>query len=164
MPRLARPLPIVVALALPLLGFAAGDGCTEASTGAGGGEAEVEAAPPSDLPPLTPIAAVAADPSSYRGERIRLAGRLDNEGENYFTDLRVVLADEDGVTVRVWPWLPAHLPPAPPGATGARPEVLSDYLSKQVELTGSIEERALRSVGDVFLLVVEEAKKLPSGD
>ena len=89
---------------------------------------------------ITPIAPVAEDPARYRDSRLRLVGRLENQGDNYFTDLRVVLEDEQGAFLHVVPWLPVHLPPGPRRGAGKRPEVLSDYLGKKVELIATVEE------------------------
>ncbi len=158
-----RPcLSATLAFAGWILGAAAVAGCTPAPTRTE--EAAARAAVGDDEDAGPSIGEVAADPASFEDRELKLAGRLDNEGENYFTDLRVVLRDDEGALLHVWPWLPTSLPPAPPGATGKRPEVLSDYLGKKVELTAKIERRHLRSVGEAFVLVVEEAKVLDGAD
>jgi len=108
---------------------------------------------------LTPsVGSLAQHPDKYLNNTVRLAGRLENEGKNYFTDLRVVLRDAQGNRVYVRPWLPAELPPSPPGYTGKKPQVLSQYLGKEVELTAVVERGTLKNVGEVYLLNVKSAK------
>ncbi|MFQ5526325.1 MAG: hypothetical protein ACE5GX_08685 [Thermoanaerobaculia bacterium] len=128
------------------------------------GEAGTAAEDPAEEPEAQEIAAVAEDPSSYQAGKLRLEGVLDNLGKNFFTDLRVVLKDEDGSFLYVRPWLPTHLPPAPPGAGVERPEILTDYLGKRVALTATVQSGRLRSVGETFLLVVEGAEILKDPD
>ena len=89
---------------------------------------------------------------------VRISGRLENAGKNYFTDLDVVLKDAQGNSIRVRPWLPVALPPPPPGPVGKRPEVLSQYLGKEVELTGVVERGTVRKAGEVYLLEVKSAR------
>lgn len=155
-------IPTLLAVVASFLGNGAVAGCAPAQTGSEGAAAEAPAREGEDRGPS--LAEVAADPAAFQERELRLVGRLDNEGENYFTDLRVVLADDEGAVLPVSPWLPTALPPAPPGATGRRPEVLSDYLGKRVELTGKVERRRLRSVGEAFVLVVETARILDGAD
>lgn len=109
-------------------------------------------------PPAVALAELAAHPQDHEKKPLRVVGLLENEGKNYFTDLRLVLKDEDDHFVYVRPWLPAELPAGPPGATGARPETLSKYLGKTVELTAVLDRGPLRGVGDVYCLVVRSAK------
>ena len=68
----------------------------------------------------------------YLGKVIRVTGKLENIGKNYFTDLRVVLRDcrYDNTMVYVRPWLPLELPPAAPGAPQKRPVTLTEFLGK----------------------------------
>lgn len=160
----SQGLRIATALAFGgwMLGAAAVAGCSPAPTGSGQAPSRAAVGDDEDAGPS--IAAVAADPAAFLERELRLVGRLVNRGENYFTDLRVALEDDEGAFLDVWPWLPTSLPPAPPGATGKRPEVLSDYLGKKVELTGKIERRQLRSVGEAFVLVVEKAEVVDGAD
>ena len=102
------------------------------------------------------IAQVVATPQQFQRERLELQGQLRNEGRNYFTDLRVVLQDEQGRKLRVRPWLPVEVL-APPGA-GKRPDVLSNYLGKQVRLTAVLEKGVLKHVGETYYLSVKTAK------
>ena len=87
------------------------------------------------------LAEVAANPEQHVNRTVRLRGRLENQGKNYFTSLRVALIDEDGNSLYVRPWLPLELPRRPRGAKGRKPDVLSNYLGKQVELTGTVSDR-----------------------
>jgi len=114
--------------------------------------------PVEEPPPAVALEELAAHPQDYAKKPIRVEGLLENEGKNYFTDLRLVLKDEEDHFVYVRPWLPAELPAMPPGATRERPETLSRYLGKKVELTAVLDRGTLRGVGDVFCLVVRSAK------
>ena len=101
---------------------------------------------------------ITENPKKYLKKTVQLSGRLENEGENYFTDLRVILKDGQGHFIYVRPWLPFELPPSPPGSTGKRPPVLSQYLGKEVELTAVVDRGTLKKVGGVYLLDVKSAK------
>ncbi|MCS6953931.1 MAG: hypothetical protein RMK57_14305 [Bryobacterales bacterium] len=97
------------------------------------------------------------EPHKFRDRTVRVRGRLENEGRNYFTDLRLVLKDEAGRRVPVRPWLPLSLPPRPPGASGPAPAVLSDFLGKDVELVAQWRKGMLRGFGEVWHLEVASA-------
>jgi hypothetical protein len=105
------------------------------------------------------VKAIADRPADFAGKLVLLEGTLVNEGKNYFTDLRVVLKDKEGNRIHVRPWLPMEMPPGPPGMKGTRP-TLSQYLNKQVELTGTVEKGALRALGEVHQVVVKQARIL----
>ncbi len=106
---------------------------------------------------------LAARPDRYLGSVVRVSGTLENQGKNYFTDLRLVLKDRENRTIHVRPWLPLSLPPRPLSATvpDKRPAVLSDYLGKGVELTAEILQGPLRHVGDTYYLEVKQARVIP---
>lgn len=104
------------------------------------------------------VKSVAENPQQYLKKTVRIRGRLQNQGKNYFTDLRVVLTDDQGNQVYVRPWLPTELPPSPPGYRGKRPDVLSNYLGKKVELTAILDQGTLKKVGKVYLLRVKSAR------
>ncbi len=110
--------------------------------------------------PQLSVKSVAENPEQYLGKTLRVTGRLENKGTNYFTDLRVVLKDDQCNFVYVRPWLPTELPPSPPGYTGERRPVLSQYLGNEVELTTVLERGTLKKVGEVYLLKVKSAKVL----
>ncbi len=116
-----------------------------------------------DAVPLVALEAVARNPEGFAGRPLRIAGTLESVGKNYFTDLRVVLKNDRGDSVYVRPWLAMELPPAPPGAGGQRPDVLSRYLGKRVELTAVLDRGALKNVGQVYLLKVDSARIIESG-
>ena len=84
---------------------------------------------------ITP-AQLAEHPAAQRDKCLIVSGRLRNAGANYFTDLRLELYDGTGAAIAVKPWLPLELPPQRAGAAGSRPAVLSDYLGKNVRITG----------------------------
>jgi len=108
--------------------------------------------------PLVSVEALASSPEQYLGKTVRVKGTLENEGTNYFTDMRLVLKDAGGHFVHVRPWLPFETPPAPPNAPGRRPETLSRFLGKTVELVATVERDTVKRVGEVYLLVVKSAK------
>ncbi len=111
--------------------------------------------------PLTlSVASIVESPEKYLKKTVQLVGRLENKGKNYFTDLSIVLRDDQGNHVYVRPWLPIELPPSPPGSTRKRPAVLSQYLGKQVELTAVLDRGTLKKVGEVYLLSVISAKAI----
>jgi hypothetical protein len=101
--------------------------------------------------PVVALSRLAAKPASFAGRPLTVKGVLNNAGSNYFTDLKLVLSD-GGSAVAVLPWLPLEVPPRRPGAAGDRPAVLSDYLGKQVKITGS-----LRKDGEAYSIEVQQA-------
>ncbi len=106
------------------------------------------------------LKSLASSPQDYSTESVRIVGTLDNEGTNFFTDLRVVLKNDEGDTIYVRPWLPMSTPPSPRGGGEEGPKVLSQYLGKKVELTAVVERGTLKKVGEVYLLKVESCKVL----
>ncbi len=104
------------------------------------------------------LESLAASPQDFSGEPLRIVGILDNEGTNYFTDLRVVLKDDAGDKIYVRPWLPMSTPPSPIVGGDAEPETLSQFLGKRVELTAVVERGTLKRVGEVYLLNVESCR------
>jgi hypothetical protein len=109
-------------------------------------------------PAKVSLQALEREPERYRDCTVRVSGKLENAGRNYFTDLRLVLKDAAGHTVPVRPWLPLSLPPRPPGASGPPPAVLSDFLGKEVELVAKVRKGALRHFGEVWHLEVTSAR------
>ena len=118
------------------------------------------AQPQGPRPAVVSVRELAAEPQKFLGRSIRVSGTLENEGKNYFTDLRVVIKDKEGRKIHVRPWLPMSLPPRPPSAegTGKQPVLLSHYLGKEIELTAVIRKGPLRHAGDVYHLEVSEAR------
>jgi hypothetical protein len=106
------------------------------------------------------VKALADAPDKFAGKTVVVEGTLVNEGKNYFTDLRVAVQDDSGEKIYVSPWLPTEVPPGPPGRESTRP-TLSQFLGKRVELTGTLEKRTLRGVGETQQLVVKQARILP---
>jgi len=112
---------------------------------------------------------LAAQPSRRLKTTVQVTGILENQGTNYFSDLRVVLKDAEGGFIHVRPWLPLSLPPRPPApqapsGPGKRPDVLSDFLGKRVELTGVVEKGNLRRAGEVYYLEVQAARLAGVGE
>jgi hypothetical protein len=85
------------------------------------------------------VADLISAPEKYATCGLRVTGLLVNKGKNYFTDLRVYLRDGDR-EIRVRPWLPFEVPPAPPGREATRPMVQSDFLGRKVTIEGSLRE------------------------
>ena len=113
-----------------------------------------QAAGPSPRPS---IKALAQDPAAFLDKDVELTGTLENQGANYFTDLRVVLRDGEGNAVAVKPWLPVSVPPGP--KTGApRPKTLSSYLGKKVDLEATVRRGELRGAGTTYYLEVKQAR------
>ena len=133
-----------------IVAFAALAGCYGFATPPASGPAGAEKAS---------VKALADAPAKFAGKTVVVEGTLVNEGKNYFTDLRVVVQDDSGEKIYVSPWVPTELPPGPPGQEATRP-TLSQFLGKRVELTGTLEKRTLRSVGETHQLVVKEARIL----
>jgi hypothetical protein len=116
-------------------------------------------ATPSDGPQTVSVAAVSARPEDYVGKSLRVTGTLENEGSNYFTDLRVVLRDAQGNAIRVRPWLPTALPPAPSRPGTKAPATLSQFLGKKVELTSEVSRGTLPPKEEqVYFLQVKSAR------
>jgi len=113
-------------------------------------------------PTAVQVQELAAQPAKYLKQTVLTSGTLENQGKNYFTDLRLILKDDQGRFVHVRPWLPVSLPPTPPGRSGANEKrpVLSDFLGKKVELTAVVQKGDLRRAGDVYYLEVSSARIL----
>lgn len=124
---------------------------------AASGEARC-ATPPSGAggPPKPTVKSIAQDPASWVDKDAVLTGTLENQGANYFTDLRVVLRDDEGNKLAVKPWLPVAVPPGP--RSGPRPKTLSQYLGKKVELVATLRHGELRDAGTTYYLEVKEAR------
>ena len=107
---------------------------------------------------LTPAEALQV---SGTGTTVKVQGRLENAGTNYFTDRRLILIDEaSGSQVNVREWRPASIALPRSGAT-PMPEVTSDYLGKEVVVTGRVEEQPVKGVGVTKVLIVEGVEVLP---
>lgn len=107
---------------------------------------------------LTPAEALKV---SGTGTTVKVQGRLENAGTNYFTDKRLVLIDKaSGSQVNVREWLPASIALPRSGAM-PKPVVTSDYLGKEVVVTGRVEEQPVKGVGVTKVLIVEGVEVLP---
>jgi hypothetical protein len=124
-----------------------------------GATAEARCATPpqgAESPGKPTVKAIAQDPAAWLDKEAALTGTLENQGANYFTDLRVVLRDDEGHAVAVKPWLPVAVPPGP--KPGPRPKTLSSYLGKKVDLRATVRRGELRGVGTTYYLEVKEAR------
>jgi hypothetical protein len=92
--------------------------------------------------------------SSDQGTVVTIEGKLQNAGTNYFTDRRIVLKDSSG-EIDVQAWLPMTTEPA--SDSSGKPEALSDYLGKQVVLTGMVTKQPVKGIGLKEVLVVDDA-------
>lgn len=106
---------------------------------------------------LTPAQASTVEDSAAK---VTVRGVLLNAGTNYFTDQRIVLSDPaavGGKPLDVQGWLPTSvLRPQRSGAPA--PDVMSNYIGKEIELTGRIELRPVRGQPPAKTLIVEKAE------
>jgi hypothetical protein len=119
---------------------------------------QVVADPKADKVVTISVKELAENQAKYFKKTIRVEGKLENKGKNYFTDFTLVLKDNAGNFIFVRPWLPTALPSGPPGTSGKRPETLSLYLNKTVELTGIVDQGSLKKEGDIHQLTVKSAR------
>jgi hypothetical protein len=121
------------------------------------------------------LAAAAVPPAEavggqvMRGAEVVVEGVLINEGNNYFTDRRLVVKGEgpEGGEILVTTPLPLEtaLPATAPGAPTAAvapqdptaaPRDLSDVLGKKVLVRGHVQRAMQKGVGMTDVLVIEE--------
>lgn len=114
----------------------------------------------------TSVAAQAVEPRAWTfemagGDKIEgtvtLRGRLQNAGTNYFTDQRLVLTAQGQEPILVQAWLPSEAA-RPQTPTDATRKVMSDFLDKDVILTGHVETRPVKGVGVTKVFVVTAAQ------
>ena len=114
----------------------------------------------------TGVAAQAVEPRNWSVEvagdapiegNVTLKGRLQNVGTNYFTDQRLVLAADGQEPIIVQAWLPSEAR-SPRNSSADAPKVLSDFLDKDVVLTGHVETRPVKGVGVTKVFIVTNAK------
>jgi hypothetical protein len=130
-----------------------GNGCASASTHA------VETQKPAgeeQLPEISRLADLVAKPETYGDQPIRVRGKLENAGKNFFTDRRIALNDGKGHSLEVRPWLPLSRP-GPSSGTRSGP-TLADYLDQQVEIVGSLTRRTEPDRKPDYILQVKSAK------
>ena len=104
-------------------------------------------------PIMLSLSQLTGNQKKYAHKLITVKGELNNSGTNYFTDLKITLGDGKGNSIRVQPWLPLEVPPARPGGPKTRPALLSDFLGKQVRLTGKWMKQ-----DEGFILQVDQAE------
>lgn len=106
---------------------------------------------------VEPAAMAQAAPNPEAGATVILKGKLQNAGTNYFTDQRLVLTAEGQDPIVVQGFAPAEIS----GDRSARrggPPVLSNYLDKDVVLTGHMETKLVKGVGLTKVFVVTGAQ------
>jgi hypothetical protein len=107
---------------------------------------------------LVTVAELAAKPEAFVDKPVSVRGRLENIGQNYFRDRRIVLTDAKGRRIDVRPWLPLSRPPAQAQAqTGG---TLAEFLDHQVELVGSLVKRTEPNRPGEYIFQVTSAKIL----
>jgi hypothetical protein len=99
-----------------------------------------------------------AKKDQFTNQPVTVEGTLSNSGNNFFTDLRVVLKDnkESAEGVLVQPWLPLEVPPGP-NSGGPSVKTLADYLGKKVVITGVLTNDVVKNVGATKVLRVNSA-------
>jgi hypothetical protein len=84
-------------------------------------------------------------------------------GKNYFSDPvpNFVLEDAEGNQVAVTPWLPLEVAPPAPGEAnvGERPQIMNDFLEKEVRVRGKARFERHRNKHEIMPETVE---KIPS--
>lgn len=76
---------------------------------------------------------------------VSIKGQLQNAGTNYFTDSRLVLKNGSG-EIDVEAWLPMTVEDPMDSAGVDKPKVISDYLGKNVVLTGMVTKQSVKGV------------------
>ena len=105
-----------------------------------------QAAPPPP-PEAVSLSDLADHPERFLNQTIKVVGRLENLGKNYFTDRRLVLKGSDDATslkslaVKA-PGVPLEVFPGPPGSrsmAAGQPRTLANYLGKDVDVVAVVE-------------------------
>jgi hypothetical protein len=109
-------------------------------------------------PKAVALSDLVAKPENYRDQQVRVQGRLENAGTNYFKDRRIILRDGSGRSIDVRPWLPLSRP-APSAQTEAG-STLAEFLDRQVELVGKLTMRKEPKRENEYLFEVTSAKVL----
>ncbi len=86
------------------------------------------------------------------GEIVSVEGRLENAGTNYFTDLRLEVADAKAGRILIQPWLPRSVAPGP--AQQPAPITQADYLGRAIRIRGVLETKPMKGIGVVRALRV----------
>jgi M6 family metalloprotease-like protein len=101
------------------------------------------------------IADIQHDPERFRDKVVRLHGKLENEGKNYFTDLRLVFRDLAGNRISVKSSLPTETPP-PYGNSELHQPSLSELLGRSVDITAVIDKgHGAKEEDDLVLHVLD---------
>jgi hypothetical protein len=100
------------------------------------------------------------NPNLYKGQKVTIRGKLKLIGKNYFDPAsKFVLEDASKKTVPVKPWLPLEIAPASPDrpvSPGQLPKIMSDYLGKEIKVTGRVRLNDRKNEHEVLPELVEE--------
>jgi hypothetical protein len=122
-------------------------------TACAGAQVAQPAAPPVKV--LT-IAELAAEPDKFLNSSVRVIGRLENRGDNYFSRTRRIVISDGNRFVDVKPWLPLSSPPSSP--SGEQRPSLATYLDQEVEILGALRKAEGKQGKPTFLLEVKDAR------
>jgi|SRR4051812_11179681 len=137
-------------LCIAVIGSLSGAACA-----AGNGQSDRQMSAQS----ITPSELVNRNPES--GDSVSVKGVLENAGKNYFTDRRVVLRDpSSGPTTVVVTGMPLTETPTPNSSELRRPTTLSDYLGKEVVISGNYADAFVKGIGKTKVLKAEKIEPL----
>jgi hypothetical protein len=123
--------------------------------GCASSSAAPQAAATPDKTKTATVAEMAAQPDKFLGGAVRVTGRLENAGDNYFSRRRRIVLTDGKSSIDVTPWLPIEVPPSP---SGQQRPTLATYLDQDVELLGTLRRTETRPGAPAFLLEVRDAK------
>lgn len=83
------------------------------------------------------LSELSSDPKKFEGKTIEIGGKLIQMSSSYFPKPIFALTNGTDI-VRVTPWLPLEVAPSPKGLKKKRRDVMSDFLDKDVTLSGKI--------------------------
>jgi hypothetical protein len=115
--------------------------------------------------PRSNLADVTKSPDSFAHKVVRLSGVVENVGSNYFTDQRLMLTDQTGRSIQVQLVAPIEIPPAQTiRQQKHRPSIVSSYLGKSVELTGTLDLTDVKGQGNIYVFRATNVKTITSGE
>ena len=109
--------------------------------------------PSGTVDPAAATKGVLTDPNKYLGQEVTVEGILEAEGQG--RDVRFFLRGSGEARLEVSSWAPTEVI-QPPKEGGTQPKIMSDYVGRNVRLTGVIDKG-----GDTFILNVAKAEVLP---
>ncbi|MBI3594011.1 MAG: hypothetical protein HY200_03570 [Nitrospirae bacterium] len=100
------------------------------------------------------------NPDQFYGQTVTMRGKLRMIGKNYFDpSSKFVIEDHNGKMISVKPWLPLEIAPASPNrplTTTPMPKIMSDYIGKEVKMTGKVQLNDSRHEHEIRPDQVEE--------